>query len=303
MTANKVFVIIVTFNGKRWISQCLNSLRESSTPLTVIVIDNCSDDGTQGVIRKDFPEVTFIQAEHNLGFGRANNVGMQKALDEGADYVFLLNQDAWIEAGTISALIEIHQHNTHFGILSPMHLNATYTALDYNFSRYISPDLCPDLYSDIYTKNLNKVYPAAFINAAAWLISRQCLEKVGLFDPLFFHYGEDRNYTQRAVYYGFEIGVCPSERIVHDRGTRKGVLKGFDGKKERQRMMLVSLADVNQINAQANYRKKAVKIFAKILANGIVFNKKGVKDNFSDYLFLVKNKKLIIESINKNRGQ
>jgi len=59
-----------------------------------------------------------------------------------------------------------------------------------------------------------------FVNAVAWLISRECLETIGGFDPLFFHYGEDDNYSQRVIYHGFKIGVLLKVFVIHDRATR-----------------------------------------------------------------------------------
>ena len=93
----KIFVIIVTYKGNQWYERCFTSLRNSEYPVQTIVIDNASNDGTVEYIRENFPEIYLIESEENLGFGRANNIGMRYALDHGCDYVFLLNQDAWIK--------------------------------------------------------------------------------------------------------------------------------------------------------------------------------------------------------------
>ncbi len=77
---DKVFVVVVTYNGVKWINTCLNSLKESSLLIHTIVIDNGSTDGTQKIVRDTFTDVTLIQAEYNLGFGKANNIGIQEAI-------------------------------------------------------------------------------------------------------------------------------------------------------------------------------------------------------------------------------
>jgi GT2 family glycosyltransferase len=167
---DKVFAIVVTYNGEFWISKCLDSLQNSSIPVHIIVVDNKSTDKTIEIIENEFPSVQLIKSEKNLGFGQGNNIGLRIALEENADYVFLLNQDAWIEKGTIATLIEVHRKNEDFGILSPFHLNYDGNLVEYYFSTIINPQSCPNLLNDIYFKRLNHVYVIEFIHAAAWLI-------------------------------------------------------------------------------------------------------------------------------------
>ncbi len=225
MNSISVYIVIVTYNPKKWIDRCFSSLRESSIPLKTIVIDNLSSDGSQGVIQEKYPEVDFIDAQQNLGFGKGNNIGIKKAYDAGADYVFLLNQDAWIENDTIVKLVEMANQNPEYGVISPMHLNGNGSSLDYNFSYYIAVGLSKILFSDMYLNTYeNKIYSQKFVNAAAWLLTRKCIENVGGFNPSFFHYSEDDNYCQRVLYHGFKIGVVPMARIYHDRDSKiKGV--------------------------------------------------------------------------------
>ncbi len=217
----KVVVIIITYNPLQWIQKCLNSLRLSSTAVEICVVDNCSTDGAQEVIQTNYLEVDFIQSSKNLGFGAANNIGIKKAFDNGADYVFLLNQDAWVEFDTIEKLILAQQNEPQYGIVSPMHLNGEGTALDFNFSNYIIPFECKALYSDIFLNKIKKgLYEVKFVNAAGWLISRKCLENIGGFNPSFFHYGEDDNYVDRVHFHQLKVGVLATTRLFHDREER-----------------------------------------------------------------------------------
>ena len=103
-TLNKsVFVVIVTYNGAVWLDRNLSSLRHSDYPVTTIAVDNNSTDASIEILEK-YSEADVIKSGENLGFGKANNIGITKALEQGADYVFLLNQDAWIFPDTISSL-------------------------------------------------------------------------------------------------------------------------------------------------------------------------------------------------------
>lgn len=221
MNSASVYVVIVVYNPREWIDRCFSSLRESSIHVKTVVIDNGSIDGSQEIIKQNYPEVEFYQAKKNLGFGLGNNLGIKMAYDARADYVFLLNQDAWVETDTIELLKNKMQEDSSYGVLSPMHLNGNGNALDFNFSTYIEPSFCSDLYSDIYLKRkIDRIYDVQFVNAAAWMMSRACIDKVGGFSPSFFHYGEDYNYVHRLHFYQIKLGVYPLTRICHDRAQR-----------------------------------------------------------------------------------
>jgi GT2 family glycosyltransferase len=216
-TIHKTFVIIVAYNGMPWIQKCLDSCQG----YPVVVVDNNSTDGTVGFIKKNFPKTKVFPQHKNLGFGQANNIGMRYALDDGADYVFLLNQDAYLQEGCLERLVAVHKKNSEYGVLSPVHFNGSGSTLDSNFMLFLNRYMvAATILSDTFKQAINGLYPIEFVNAAAWLVSRECLETVGGFDPLFFHYGEDRNYCQRVAYYKFKIGIVPTASIYHDREDR-----------------------------------------------------------------------------------
>ena len=217
----EVFIIVVTYNSLPWIETCLRSCGDYK----IVIVDNNSSDQTISHIQSHFPKVHLLPQSKNLGFGQANNLGISYALKQGAEYIFLLNQDAYLQEGCIDILIEIHKKNTSYGILSPIHLNGQGNRLDRNFSNYVNYAANPDFYSDfILKKPLREIYEVPFVNAAGWLLSRDILEKVGGFDPIFFHYGEDDNYCQRARFHDFKIGVVPTVFLYHDREDRPKVV-------------------------------------------------------------------------------
>ncbi|WP_055445283.1 glycosyltransferase family 2 protein [Lacinutrix himadriensis] len=212
-----VAIILVTYNGMQWLNTCLQSCKNYS----VIIVDNASTDETVTFIQNNYPNVTLLKQTKNLGFGQANNLGIRYALDQGAAHVFLLNQDAYLIGNVLENLMTFQKANPTYGILSPIHITGDKQRLDTNFSKYMLKEKTGKFYSDFVLGNpLAKVYEVPFVNAAAWLLSRECLETVGGFDPLFFHYGEDDNYCQRIIYHGFKIGVLPKVFVIHDRGNR-----------------------------------------------------------------------------------
>lgn len=214
----KVFAVVVTYNARKWVEACLGSLNKSSFPLTTIIVDNSSSDGTVAWINENYPNVTLVPNAENLGFGKANNLGISMALSQGADYVLLLNQDAWIEEDTVENLVTAFRGAADYGIISPLHLNGAGTSLDAGFANCIRKDFHSGV-SHLATNDLS-VKPVDFINAAAWMISRNCLKQVGGFHPHFYHYGEDREYTNRLAYHEFQIGFVTNCRIFHDRESR-----------------------------------------------------------------------------------
>ena len=133
----KIAVVIVTFNGKIWLKKNLNSLLNSNYPIDIIIVDNASTDKSISTI-EEFSTVELIQNKENLGFGKANNIGIDVALKKGADAVFLLNQDTWIYENTISSLVEALFENSNLGIVSPLHYSADEKTFDENFNSYFN---------------------------------------------------------------------------------------------------------------------------------------------------------------------
>mgnify|MGYP002332890392 CR=1 FL=1 len=213
---NKLFIVIVSFNGIKWIKNCLASCEGHN----VIVVDNCSIDGTPDLIRNNFPNITLIEQSKNLGFGAANNIGFRRALDQGAKFLFLMNQDVYLKEGTITKLLHEFKKNENYGILSPVHLSGSGDCLDENFAVYTSNKKNKKLVFDMYNNQLRNVYDFDFINAAAWLIPTSVIKLIGGFDPIFFHYQEDNNYCQRIRYFDLKIGLVINSFILHDRAER-----------------------------------------------------------------------------------
>lgn len=212
----KVYVIIVTYNGSKWIRKCLDAVLESTIPVNVLVIDNCSTDNTVEIIKTEFSKVKLLKQEENLGFGKANNVGIRLALKEGADYFLLLNQDAYVEKRMIQELVNVFETDQeNVGIVSPLHLS-TDGNLDFGFQDHMKRYATSESYEAILSRK-EGVYKTDFINAACWLVNRNTIDTVGVFNPLFPHYGEDNDFVNRLKYFGLGIRICADTFVVHDR--------------------------------------------------------------------------------------
>lgn len=238
----KIFAVIVTYNAMTWIDKCLKSLVDSSISVLPIVIDNNSQDETVTYITNCYPNVILLPQSENRGFGQANNLGFEYSIKHGADYVLLLNQDAWISPDMIEVLLRFADDKT---ILSPKHLNGLGTALDKNFQTFILRNLSDQIVSTFFTNPQEKAYSVDFVNAACWLLSIKLVLKVGGFNPLFSHYGEDNQYVQRVFSIGGQVKVIPSVSVWHDR-EQFGNKNIFDSGYYYRRFLLI------HANSQSN---------------------------------------------------
>ena len=217
----KILTIIVTYNGMRWAQRCLQSLRDSEVHTDIYVIDNGSTDGTQAFIREHFPEAIMVQNARNEGFGRANNRGLRYALEHGYDYVYLLNEDAWIMPSTLGRLTACHRSHPEYGLLSPAQWQADGKALDRNFVKgpcSQNPRLQDDLLAGSFRE---EVYTVETVMAAHWLLPVSTIRKIGFFSPTYPHYGEDDDYTARTRFHGLRTGVVMKAKAIHDRQYRQ----------------------------------------------------------------------------------
>ncbi|MBW7881354.1 MAG: glycosyltransferase family 2 protein [Caldilineaceae bacterium] len=223
-----VVSIVVTHNGSKWIDRCLTSLMSQGGNHKILVVDNASVDDTLNIVKR-FQEVECIPLDRNLGFGVANNIGMRRALEMGADYVLLLNQDAWLAPDTIDVLLKITSEEPGYGIVSPLHWSAGGNKLDDKFLAYVTNG-APDMVADLLQGKTRTIYDVPFVAAAVWLISRSCIEQTGGFDPLFFMYREDDDYCRRVLWHGFRIGIAPRANAYHERNVgrqRYGLWQGI----------------------------------------------------------------------------
>jgi len=235
-----VYVVIVTYNGMKWIDKCLRDVLQSDIEIKVVVIDNRSTDDTVNFIKNNYPQVDLTETDENLGFGRANNIGIKKAVKANADYVFLLNQDGYVEENTISKLVSFHNGHLEYGVLSPQQKNGNGTELDKKFKNIVLGNCV----TNSFLESGKTIYDVSFVMAAFWLISADCLKRVGVFDPIFFHYGEDGDYLSRVRFHGFKIGVVMDSVAYHDRQER--AVPEMQQLKSFYASQLASLTNINR---------------------------------------------------------
>ncbi|GAA4157025.1 glycosyltransferase family 2 protein [Chryseobacterium ginsenosidimutans] len=293
----KVHIIIITYNAMKWAERCFKSLRHSSIPVKCFVIDNGSSDGTQQYIKNHFPEIDFTQSETNLGFGKANNIGIEKAYKDGADFFYLMNQDAWLYQDSIEKMLEIYNHHPNkeeIGIITPMHVDGSEKYLDIFLDQYIANNYEKTrMISDLYFQTLKPYYEVKFINAAHWLLPKKTIETIGGFNPYFFHYGEDDEYVNRIHFHKKKVLLVPGSKAVHD-GVQ--LLRKIDLNKYPDLRVETNIMNPNIINALQTEKKSFRQSMIKNLVTGKIENYKKLSQK---YRKISKEEKMLINYRNQ----
>ena len=286
-----------------WIEGCLSSINGQAE---VIMVDNNSKDETISFVKSNFPDVLVFPQKNNLGFGRANNFGISEAIKRNASHVFLMNQDVYIEDNAITKLVEFNIKNTEYGILSPIHYNGKGTDLDFQFKKYLTTS---HSFSNQFLEKKSKqeVVDVLYVNAAAWLISKKSLSIIGGFDPLFFHYGEDENYCQRARFHSIKIGVTNFAFIKHDRENRASILNAKFSEKyftAYKKFIGLKYGDINKPFTKNTFNQEYIKALKNLAKSVLKLNLQYVKGYFKQLKLIKKSKVNIIKSrsINIKKG-
>ncbi len=293
MKNNKISVVIVTYNGKKWISKCLTSLLNNDLPVEIIVVDNGSIDGTQDIIKTKFPKVDFIQSSSNLGFGRANNLGIKSSLDKGSKYIFLLNQDAYLYKCSFKKMVDEINTSDNIGVLSPIHLAGNEEELDSGFSNYLTPGITPNILAYKFLGKGKDLFETSFVNAAAWFVKASVFQDIGGFHPVFDHYGEDREFAGRLLKNDYLMVISSQNYIVHDRPQNRNSNNFFMEDQKLLRRYLLKYFELEGAKTLwSSARKEYTNKFLKHLMVGDLKNSRKIWNSY----FLLKNKIMKIKT-------
>jgi hypothetical protein len=209
----RVFVVVLNYNGGGLIENCLKSLEKVDySNLHVLVVDNKSDDDSVTLIESKFPDLKIIKNKENIGFSKGNNVGIDFALKNEADYVLLLNQDTEVEPDFLSNLVEEGERDRKIGLLSPLIFRERTKQVWFSGGRISWWKMKTFHKFDLAR---GESFETPFLTGCSLLIKRTVLEEIGLLDEDFFLYWEDVDYSFRAKKAGFKIKVVPKSVIQH----------------------------------------------------------------------------------------
>ncbi|MBL4621264.1 MAG: glycosyltransferase family 2 protein [Immundisolibacteraceae bacterium] len=232
---NSISIIIVSWNTQELTLKCLQSIYTSFNKteaiiIEIIVVDNNSHDGTENAIKKEFSKVHLIESKINLGFGRANNLGIAKASNE---LLFFLNSDTVLQANTLQLIFDKFNQPNYPGILGRKLIEPD-GSIQKSVRGY--PNFQAFLYSDTIFRllpNLKKYYSAyrqkefdfskeksvETVMGAAMLIPKKIIDQVGGFDPRFFMYFEEVDLCHRIRDAGFPVLYTPEIVVTHIGGA------------------------------------------------------------------------------------
>lgn len=225
-------IIIVNYNVKEFLQNLIHSIEKASLNLAkeIIIVDNASDDGSVEFIKEKFPQIKLIANQKNLGFGKANNIGLMQATGK---YILLINPDTLVAEDTFEQMIKFFNQNSEAGLAGCKILNpdgtlqlacrrsfpgpwTSFTKVT-GLSTLFSKSKIFARYNLTYLDE-NETYEVDAISGSFMMMRKEVYEKVGGFDEQFFMYGEDLDLCYRIQKTGFKVFYVHSTQIIHYKG-------------------------------------------------------------------------------------
>ena len=227
----EISVVILSWNDKRYLEECLASLLQApkSRSTEIIVVDNASTDGSPELVKSAFPAVKLIKNRENLGFSNGNNVGIRASAGK---YICLLNSDIKVLGGCLDTLADYMDHHPDIGMIGPKILNP-------NMTHQSSCRRLPSLWNNFCeVTGLARAFPHSrwcsgehmfyfqgdrlrdvdVLVGCFWMVRCSALEQFGLLDDGFFMFAEDLDWCKRCWRAGWRIVFFPGAQAIHYRG-------------------------------------------------------------------------------------
>lgn len=205
-----VYVLVLNWNGWQDTVKCIESLKFLTYPnYEIVVLDNASTNDSVARICKAHPDVLLIETGANLGFAGGNNIGIRYALERGAEYIWLLNNDTIVSPDALTAMIEVAESDPKIGAVGSVlyYMNQPEKIQAWGGGRV-------NLITG-RSRHLLALGDLHYITGASMLLRKEALEQVGLLDEGFFMYWEDTDLSFRLLQKGWRLAVAPNSRVLH----------------------------------------------------------------------------------------
>ena len=223
-----VHVLVINWNGKEHLEECFESLLAGDYPnARFVLVDNASDDGSVAFVQERFgadPEVEILELAQNSGWSGGNNAGIERALADGAEYIFLLNNDTTTDTKAIGQLVKLAEEDAAIGALAPKILLYDHPFL-LNSIGLDATDI-----GTAWDRGMGRVdgpkwgghRPVVGVCGAAFFLRAEALRKTGLLPTDFEIYLDDLDLSLRIWNAGYEILTCPEAVVKHKFSSTMG---------------------------------------------------------------------------------
>lgn len=220
MNKSLVCIIILNWNGCHDTIECVESCRNLSYPnFRILIVDNGSTDGSEAILRERFSGVDIIQTGANLGFAGGNNVGIHHALANGADFVWLLNNDTTVDAEALLSLVQVAESDKNVGMVGSKIVYHENTRLLWYSGAVLDPERPYRLHHQGLNEDDRGQFDAAcetgYITGCSLLARKEMIDGIGLLDDGLFLYFEDADWSARARAAGWKLVYCPGSLVFH----------------------------------------------------------------------------------------
>ena len=225
-------IVIVSWNARVYLSQCLASLKGNvyAGPTEMVVVDNASADGSAEMVRDDFPDVKLICNAENLGFAKANNIGIRQCTGE---YIALVNSDVRLLSDCLTTLVAYCQAHPKAGLVGPFIIggegkqqrSCRAAPNPWNmFCRAVALDVIfprSRIFNSYFMGHWDHRTTAHvdILSGCFWLTRLAAIEDVGLLDESFFIYGEDMDWCKRFRDAEWNVVFVPQAQAIHYGGA------------------------------------------------------------------------------------
>ncbi|MGD0845164.1 MAG: glycosyltransferase family 2 protein [Geobacteraceae bacterium] len=268
-----VVIILVNWNNEPDTAECLESCRKLCYPeFSMIVVDNGSADGSGERLRQRFPDVEVIETGRNLGFAGGNNIGIRRALETGADYIWLLNNDTVVDRCALSALVEVAEQDRTVGMAGSKVLCFDVPGRIWYAGGLIddhAPYRCSHRgVSEEDVGQYDDPSETGYVTGCSLLVRRNVIEQIGQLDEGMFLYFEDTDWGVRARKAGWRLIYAPRSLVLHKVSVSMG---GMDSPR-----MFYYLARNLLYFIRKNYPRVIVRAFGfDLFQHVLVMAKKG----------------------------
>jgi len=222
LTCPDVLAVIVNWNGKDDVLECLGSLKKVNYPkdkFRILVIDNGSSDGSQAAVSKTFPEITLVENANNLGYVRAVNQGIKRGLDWDVEYIWICNNDIVVHENALSHLIEIGQRDTQIGVVAPVIYSykqpQTIDNIGYKINFWTGRLTRLKYQEDIFSDPGSWMSEVDSNLGCSNVIKVSLIRTIGAYRSIYKIYFEETDYNVRARRSGFRVVIARKAKVWH----------------------------------------------------------------------------------------